>query len=400
MKSIRYFVSCSIFAAVLVGCSKQPPQADASKPGGVLVPAPIQQAELDGDPTAQLLEQGEPLDPHTIVFSDRTSQGYLLLLDEGHNEQPSREQLQALVRGKLAAKVDEPEVKLLLRLVGLEPKTTFADDTRRGAPRATQDLLGFYIEVMPLASVLDPRVLADPVLTRELDDTQRAALDSRTHVLLLRADYRNQYAVRGLRLLQTIVRIVAEQRGALIFDPDTEETMGLDAFARRRLRSSLGNIADQVVVVPFPDKLHEGKVRLSTRGMRRFGSVDLELDGLPRDAQVLQRATDLLYGLCYKMMRVGEFDARGYAVELGDTVNVARSDVRRAYGGRGKKLVACEECEDEVEVHLVERAAEEHDPMNHITARVVAPRPVSDGEAYDQGRWAIGIVRQLLGSSR
>ena len=40
-----------------------------------------------------------------------------------------------------------------------------------------------------------------------------------------------------------------------------------------------------------------------TRGMRRFGSVDLELDGLPADPIVLQRATHLLYALAFVMVK-------------------------------------------------------------------------------------------------
>ena len=43
------------------------------------------------------------------------------------------------------------------------------------------------------------------------------------------------------------------ETGALVHDPDTLETMGPAAFAARRLQTSLGNIADQVVVVPFAD---------------------------------------------------------------------------------------------------------------------------------------------------
>ncbi len=395
MKTPRVCVYALALAAGLA-CSNQRSR-EASKPKPKPHEEPKVEVADDVDPVAELLGE-PPVDPHSIVFADRTSQGYLLLLEGGAHKVPSREDLRKLVHAKLAKSIHEPEVELLLRMISLVPKAAPQDDSQPGTARATTDLLGLHVEMIPLEGVIAPHVFQDPVLTRELDSEQRAGLAGRTHALLLRADYRNQYAVRGLRLLQTLVHLVAQERGALVFDPDTEETLSVPAFVRRRLQSSLGNIADQVAVVPFPDRRHEGKIRLSTRGMRRFGSVDLELDGLPRDPQVLQRATDLLYGLSYKMMLVGEFDARGYAVELGDTISIERADVRRAYSSHAMSLDACEGCVDEVEVHLVERAAEDHDPPNHMTARVVAPRSQSDDQAYDQAAWALETVTALMGS--
>jgi hypothetical protein len=339
------------------------------------------------------------------VFADRTSQGYLLLVDDAHDDEPTRASLQALVRKKLGKSESEPEVELLLELIAMEPPSVdpriaaAADD----APRATRDLLGLHIELLPLhgagGEVVPTDALTDPILTRALGDAQRKSLAHRQHALLLRADYRNQHAVRGLRLLQSLVHLVAQERNALIHDPDTGETMGADTFARRRLQASLGNVADQIAVVPFPDPLHgENYVRLSTRGMRRFGSVDLELDGLPRDPGALQSATHLLVGLAHQMVREGEFDASGYAVELGDRVKVRHDDMVRAYGHRAGVIARCENCPGEVEMHLVERVAQPHDPQGHVVARVVAPRPDSDAPDYDHPAWVQSALQALLGA--
>src|SRR5699024_1870680 len=120
-----------------------------------------------------------------------------------------------------------------------------------------------------------------PILTRGLTEEQRKSALGRSWALLLRADYRNQHAVRGLRLHQTLVRVVAERYGALIHDPDTRETMNVEPFTERRLRAAAGNVADQIAIVPFIDRNDDKLLRLATRGMRRFGSVDVELDGLP-----------------------------------------------------------------------------------------------------------------------
>jgi hypothetical protein len=344
-------------------------------------------------------------DPHTIVFADRTSQGYLLLVDDTHKATPTRADLQFLVRSKLGAKADEPELQLLLELIDTEPAHTRMpgpDEPTDGRPRATRDLLGLHIEVLPMhgaSELVSTSLLTDPVLTRELSPEERGSLAKRRQALLLRADYRNQYAVRGLRLLQTLVRIVANDRKALVHDPDTGETMGVEAFTRRRLLSSLGNVADQIAVVPFPDPRHgEGFLRLSTRGMRRFGSVDVELDGLPRDPEVLQRATDLMYGLAYQLVRLGEFDSSGYAVELDEVVDVEHADIVQAYGSRGGQVPpACKECAGSTTVHLVERPAEPHDPSEHVVARVVAPREESDAAGYDQRKWALEAVAAIFG---
>ncbi|HET6582262.1 MAG TPA: hypothetical protein VFG69_02420, partial [Nannocystaceae bacterium] len=336
-----------------------------------------------------------------IVFADRTSQAYVLLLKGRSSEAPSREDLQALVRKELPAGTDAPEVELLVQLIGTEPVTDAREAERRGERKGPSDLLGFHVEVvsdLDLPKLVATDLLMDPVLVRELSPAERASLAERRHALLLRADYRNQHAVRGLRLLQTLVRLVAKERGALVHDPDTGETMGVEAFTRRRLQAGLGNIADQVAIVPFGDKLHgEPFVRLTTRGMRRFGSFDLELDGLPRDEKVLQQATFLLHGLALQMVRAGEIDSSGFAVELDEEIEITRTDITQAYARQQGAVPPCADCVGHVDVHLVEREAEPHDPQNHLVVRVVAPRPVSDARDYDHPAWVRTAITKLLG---
>jgi hypothetical protein len=287
------------------------------------------------DPPAAATDEAAEADEsaHHVVFSDRTSQTYLLLLP-GSPAAPTREALAELVKKKLASAEDEPEVELLLDLVATEPRPLQTDPELGVAERNEirhADLLGLHVALLPIAPpgedpLVSPATLQDPIATRELSEADRASLPARRHVLVLRAHYRNRYGLRGLRLLQTLVRIVATDRKALIHDPDTGETMDVTTFTRRRLQSTLGNVADQVVVVPFPDPRHgKGFVRMSTRGMRRFGSVDLELDGLPRDAAVLEAASQLLQGLAYRMARAGEYDQEGYAVEADEEIGPLRA---------------------------------------------------------------------------
>jgi hypothetical protein len=342
---------------------------------------------------------------HRVVFADRTSQGYLLLVDDKHAGMPTRAGLQKLVEKKLGAADKDPEIRLLLELIATEPLVEdpkLQGQPNDGSPRETTDLLGLHIDVLPLrgtrSELITTEQLTDPILTRDLQDADRASLAKRNKAILLRVDYRTAYGIRGLRMLQTLVRLVAEDRDALIFDPDLGETMRPTTFTERRLQSSLSNIADQIAVVPFPDPRH-GKdyVRLATRGMRRFGSVDIELDGLPRDPQVLQAATHLIYGLAYRLVRLGEFDSSGYAVELPQEVIIDRDDIVQAYQRSEDRVPQCEGCPGAVAVHLVERASEDHDPANHVVARVVAPREQSDEAGYDHPGWARSAVRDLLG---
>ena len=360
--------------------------------------ARAEEADEQVDPARQR-EEGR----HTVVFADRTSQGYLLLVEGERPEVPRREALQELARRKLAAAEDEPELEILLELIGTEPSSaprTLDERVANADPSKQPDLLGFHVDVLPVhgsEGVVSAELLTDPILTRALDPAQRASLARRRWAILLRADYRNQNAVRGLRLLQTLVRIVAVEHDALIHDPDIGETVDEAIFTQRRLRSTLGNVADQVAVVPFPDPAHPQHVRLSTRGMRRFGSVDLELGGLPPDPAVLQQATHLVHGLAHQMVRLGEYDSSGYAVELDPVVTIAHEDVARAYAGQSSQPPRCQSCPGRVDVHLVERDPEPHDPSDHVVARIVAPRSLSDAPDYDHLAWARRAVTDLLG---
>lgn len=391
MKSPALF----LLLAASLACTKQPAQDETQSAG---TPSTKPSEPVDA-PSSQPAQKG---DPHVIVFADRTSQAYLLLLPPGEQAVPTREALQALVKSKLAAAADEPELALLLQLIATAPKSDPRAAEADGSPRATRDILGLNIDILPVSGskgAVGDATLRDPVLTRALTPEQRASLAGRTQALLLRAEYRNQYAVRGLRLLQTLTRIVAGDRDALVHDPDTGETMGTDVFTQRRLKSSLSNVADQIAVVPFLDKFNEKGVRLTTRGMRRFGSPDLELDGLPRDPAALQRATDLLNGLALLMVQLGEFDSTGYAVELDQLVTVDIEDVQRAYGGNAKHVTDCgDACPGEAEVHMVERAPEPHDPPDHMVVRVIAPRQMSDSVDYDHAGWVSGILRDVFGT--
>jgi hypothetical protein len=399
-----------LLALVLAACPAKPEERGAQTPSSSPAePAPLTAAPPaptpapDGGAAKDDVEESA----HHVVFADRTSQAYLLLLPGSPGPAPTREALAQLVKTKLAGAEDEPEVKLLLDLVATEPRPPQSDPALDAAERSAirhADLLGLHVELLPLAPpgeepLVSPEALLDPIATRELSEADRESLPARRHVLVLRAHYRNRYGVRGLRLLQTLVRIVATDRKALIHDPDTGETMDVTAFTRRRLQSTLGNVADQIVVVPFPDPRHgKGFVRMSTRGMRRFGSVDLELDGLPREGPALEAATHLLLGLAYRMVRAGEYDQEGYAVEVDDVIELTYADVAQAYAGRAERVPRCDGCPEHVRLHLVERPAEPHDPHEHVVARVVAPRLLSASGGYDHPAWVRKALADLLGA--
>jgi hypothetical protein len=350
---------------------------------------------------------------HRVVFADRISFGYVLLLPGSPGPAPTRQELQDTVRRMFAEQLGEPEVELLLDLVATPPRGDLsalkgatppglkdsveapADPEAAARVWATSDLLGLEIEALPAAAV-EPKLLTDPELTRALTPEEHEALPEHTRLMIVRALYRNQNGVRGLRLLQALVRAIAAETGALVHDPDTLETMGPAAFAARRLQASLGNIADQVAVVPFVDPQRPDAVRLTTRGMRRFGSVDLELDGLSRDLPTLQQATYFLHGLGLVMVRLGEFDRSGFAVEAPEVIGLHYRDCVSAYGGQ-VALPRCDECPEEVELHLVERPPEPHDPPGHVVARVVAPRPISSRGDYDHTAWIRAALDRVLG---
>ena len=367
-------------------------------------------------------ETGDPFSgekAHVIPFADRTSMGYLLLLPPSKTkpEPPTRERLQALVQQAYPDRRNDGELDLLMTLIETEPHTTDlgfngeldAPSLDEAGPDSTGDddsaelergrvfdLIGVHIELIHIGvgddTTIPTAVLEDPILTRALDDGERASLLGRDWALLLRADYRNQHAVRGLRLHQTLVRVAAEHYGALIHDPDTRETMNVEAFTERRLRAAAGNVVDQIAIVPFPDPRHEGQIRLGTRGMRRFGSVDVELEGLAADPQQLQRASDLLAGLALVLTREGEVDESGFAVAVPSELEIDCASIQQSYSERDYQPT----CSGSVFAHLVERAPQEHDPSEHVVARLVAPRPQSDAPDYDHPQWIAGALDELF----
>ncbi|KIG16034.1 hypothetical protein DB30_04906 [Enhygromyxa salina] len=420
-------------------------------------PTPI--AAPESEPASASASESEPGDPfsgeaaHVIPFADRTSMGYLLLFPPGTDkpEAPTRERLQTLVEQAFPASRGDAELDLLAKLIATAPHTTdlafggdlelpeFMDDggdqperpdpqpgePASGDPAASIrdaiinpptdpaaieaaaakaerqrafDLIGLHIELVSLGlgedATIPSSVLRDPVLTRELSEDQRRSLLGRSWALLLRADYRNQHAVRGLRLHQTLVRVAAEHYGALIHDPDTRETLSVEAFIDRRLRAAAGNVADQIAIVPFVDPRDPKHLRLSTRGMRRFGAVDIELDGLAADPKLLQQASDLIAGLALALAKEAEVDASGFAVVVPEELEITCELIYQSYSSRDYRPP----CSGSVVVHLVERAPEDHDPSEHVVAKIVAPRILSDAPDYDHPKWVAGVLAQLLGS--
>lgn len=380
--------SAAVVMVLAFACSPKPENdTTGPAPSVVATPAP---APADASPPAE-----------SVTFADRTSLAYVLLLPSDSAAGPTREDLVALVRRELGKNAEEPEVEVLVQYIGMDPLAAGPNDARLAGSGAMHDLLGMHIEALDAKgtkAIVTPAVLADPVLVRALSPAELASLPGRTSAILVRGDYRNERAIRGLRLLQTLVRLLAADRGALIHDPDTGETLGVDAFTKRRLQAGLGNIADQVAIVPFPDSKHgEPWLRLSTRGMRRFGSPDIELDGLPRDGKVLQNATFLLHGLAYQMVRLAELDPSGYPLELTDDVEVAHADITRAYSRQQGLVPRCDACVGRVTVALRKREPEPHDPQGHVVVRVIAPRTDPDGS--DHSAWALRTIAKVLGPS-
>ncbi|MBK7824778.1 hypothetical protein [Nannocystis sp.] len=393
----RYLSFQTAALAALLACGPTPTTPSPTPTTPSQTTAPTTAPRPDDDDARRLAEL-----PHRVVFADRITYSYVLLLPGEPRPAPTRPELDAAVRAAFASNLDDEEVSLLLGLIA-RPEREFGVPAAPADPEQdAPDLLGLAIEAHPRTpttgpSLIEDKVLADPDLTRDLTPDERASLTTRRGLLVLRAQYRNQHGVRGLRLLQTLVRVVAAQQGALIHDPDTLETIGPAGFAARRLQTSLGNVADQIPVVPFPDPRYPGRFRLASRGMRRFGSVDLELGGLPGDLSILQQATYFMHGLAFEMIELGEFDSAGFAVELPPIVTVHFSDCTAAYSGRPGSLPRCAGCPESAEIHLVERAAEPQDAISHVVARIVAPRSRSDRPEYDHLVWAQEALDRVLG---
>lgn len=367
-------------------------------------PAPTKPAPEAKAPATAASGPTADAEAHRVVFSDRASAAYLLLVGSEHAEPPTREELATLARSKLEG---GGEVDKLLELIALEPVEPAAGmelDPKEASRIRKLDLLGLTIDRLAVhgpEGAIPAEHLTASVLTRHLTDEERPSLAGRPHAILLRAQYRNRDAVRGLRLLQTIVRLLAEERDALIYDADTHETFGVAAFKQRRLRADVGNVAQQIVVVPFPDPRHgDGFARMTTRGMRRFGSPELELDGLPNRRHILDLATHFVSGLAYRMVRVGEYDPSGYAVELDDVVVVGIDAVKQSYAGQRVPLPTCDGCPQRASVHLVERPDEPQDPTAQTVVRIVAPRPESDANDYDHPAWVADAIGDLFGKAR
>ena len=403
----------SLFS-LLLACTPPAP-GPATTPTPTPTPAPPAiDPNIDPNADADAVAEAKRVTelPHQIVFADRITYSYVLLLpgSDLSAKPPTREELDLAVRDAFASNLDDEEVLLLRGLIArpidespIDPKAAASpeEDPDAADARRTGDLLGLEIETharIPVSGppLIEPRVLDDPDLVRALGPDERASIPTRNTLLVLRAQYRNQHGVRGLRLLQTLVRVIAVKRGALIHDPDTLETLGPVAFAQRRLQTSLGNVADQIPIIPFADPRHPGKFRLSTRGMRRFGSVDLELGGLPGDLSVLQQGTYFLHGLARQMIDLGEFDRTGFAVELPDILTLHYNDCAAAYAGHSGTLPRCTECPEQALLHLVERAPEPQDAVAHVVARIVAPRSRSDRGDYDAVAWAQEALDHVL----
>jgi len=345
-----------------------------------------------------------------VAFADRSSQGYLLLLAAAPAEAVDRALVRELVRKRFREHARDEEVRLALELIDaregptpIEPLLSPDGEGNASGPRR-RDLLGFHLELLSepdTRAIVPDGLLADPVAARSLAPAERAALGSHRVGILVRADYRNQHGVRGLRLLQAIVDLIARHTRAVIHDPDTGETQNPETFFARRYLKDRRNVADQVIVMPLASKGAEAsrRIRLVTRGMRRFGCPDLELDGLPRDPALLQEATHLVYGLASTLVGVAEVDPRGLAVLVQDALDVSHADVAAAYATRNVPLPRCSSCPARTRVHLVERPAEDADPMDHLVVRVVAPREQSDAPRHDHVAWLRGALDELLGPS-
>jgi hypothetical protein len=385
-------------------------ESPAPPTGATAQPADDSDTELDAEKLAAERK-------HRVVFADRTSQGYLLLIDPSRiKAAPSRKQLDALVTREFPGKSETGELALLRKLIATQPHETALDpakldfddpDALAEAVAAAdpgvakeEDLLGLHVELLDRAPGLLPAdALADPIATRDLSEAERLSLEGRTKVLLLRADYRNKFDVRGLRLLQALVRLVALEHDALVFDPDTLETRGEASFTARRLTANLANVIDQLAVIPFSDPERPGQVRLVTRGMRRFGLPDLEFSGLPRDPVRLQRATDLIAGLARTLIAEAELDERGIAIEAPDSIVVTRKQVDAAYADLSDRLPPpCASCPAKTTVHLVRRDERDTDTRDHLTVSIEAPREQSEAQGFNHQMWAERSLNELFGA--
>ncbi|TPV95315.1 MAG: hypothetical protein B7733_10710 [Myxococcales bacterium FL481] len=323
--------------------------------------------------------------------------------DGANRRSPSRAELRRTVDRAFRGRRNEPEVGALHQFIARDPagyaagRLTGTEAQRRAIlARPGSDLLGISIRLVPRASVLDVAALDDPVLTRGLGRGTVERMAAIDHAVVIRGEYRPQGFVRGLRLLQTLVAAYARQVDGVILDPDTGELWAVDSFTSRQLRARDRNVADQIAVVPFPDLDDASRVRLCTRGMRRFGAPDLELDALPVEPRRLAQATDLLRGLALVVAGLAELDAAGYASSAPDEVALTRRDIAESLAASGT-MSPCATCQETVAVHLVERSRHPTDPVDHPVVRVVAPLSQSRAPAYDHPAWVQRAIERLFG---
>ncbi len=417
------FPTLVIAASLSMSCGRSPLQADRTATsktttGGDQPPGARsdESATQESPPAAKTRSTWGARDAtqHRVVFADRSSQGYLLLLpdrpDGGVPTAPSRATLGTWVDETFAGHSGVDEVSLLRKLIetdaeapaAIAPLSTLQVDPSDAAAMRRQvkvlDLIGLHTAILETEKVAPASVLQDPILSRALSEEDRASLPARRYAVLLRADYRSREAFRGLRLLQTLVRIASRRLDALILDPDTLEVRDERSFSQARLRSATASVASQVTVVPFQEGAGGTRsVRMTTRGMRRFGAVDLELTGLPLDPYVLQQATDLLYGLAFVLVKTAEVDRKGFALEVEDLLTVHWRDIQQAYEDTPRDLRRCDGCPETLELHLVERPPLPSDPQDHVVAQIVAPRSTSDPASYDHKAWVRRALTRMFG---
>ena len=410
-------------ASVSMGCGRSQMRPDPTRSGAATrdegsAPAtpPVTSPAKDSESKPRQASTWGARDAtqHRVVFADRSSQGYLLLLppqtEPGPPSVPSRATLQGWVDETFAENANLDEVRLLRTLIGTDAEAPSAiaplsaqqvDPSDAAAMRRrvkVSDLIGLHTALLETDKVASTSVLQDPILSRALSEEDRASLSARRYAVLLRADYRAREAFRGLRLLQTLVRIASQKLNALILDPDTLEVRDVVSFSEARLRSATASVASQVTVVPFQEGDGETRsVRMTTRGMRRFGAVDLELTGLPLDPYVLQHATDLLYGIALVLVKTAEVDTKGFALQVEDVLTVHWRDIQQAYEGTPRELHRCDGCPENLELHLVERPRLSSDPQDHVVAQVVAPRTTSDPVSYDHPAWVQRALVRMFG---
>jgi hypothetical protein len=111
-------------------------------------PAPLPAAPTTpDDPEARRLAEL----PHRVVFADRITYSYVLLLPGDPQPAPARHELAAAVRKAFAANLEDDEVQLLLDLVSRPEREFVVRSTPDSAPdpASAPDLIGLAVEAHP-----------------------------------------------------------------------------------------------------------------------------------------------------------------------------------------------------------------------------------------------------------